>query len=83
MHFWGRNPAEPLPLLHLQHETQWANSTPYCPGEEEVIDELCYYSKNFNVVMADYALLVGRTVTSEEKKLIKEKLNKKNAHKNK
>lgn len=51
--------------------------------EEEVIDELCYYSKNFNVVMADYALLVGRTVTSEEKKLIKEKLNKKNAHKNK
>ena len=48
----------------------------------EAVREICNHAKTYEVAMADLELLLKRTITKEEKLLVKEYLNDKNSKRN-
>lgn len=47
-------------------------------SKEDAIKEICKYAKTYEVAMADLELLVKRTITKDEKEMVKELLDAKN-----
>ena len=50
--------------------------------KDEVIEEICRSTKSFDVAIADFALLIKRTVTKDEKNKIRELIDAKNIKRN-
>ena len=49
----------------------------------EVIQEICKFTKSYEVAMADLSLVVKRTITNEEKLYVKELLDAKSSKRSK
>ena len=65
----------------MQDEAFWSLVDDYESGKmsvDDVIAEICRNTKNYNVAIADFGLVVKRVITKEEKLKIKEYLDGKN-----
>lgn len=65
----------------MEDESFWALVDDFEAGKitvDEAIKDICRNTKNYNVAIADFSLVVKRTITKEEKLKIKEILDAKN-----
>lgn len=65
----------------MQDDQFWALEEAYDNGKitsEDVINDICRSTKNYNVATADISIILKRAITKEEKLKIKEILDAKN-----
>lgn len=65
----------------MQDDQFWALEKDYDNGKitsEDVINDICRSTKNYNVATADISIILKRAITKEEKLKIKEILDAKN-----